>query len=319
MGLELSEQGFRRLDGLREEAASALAQATAKARAAIEAETRHSAAARDVLTPFRADFVKAKDAFFDQERTAIERRRAAVRRWGAGVKILLAAPVVLWLRGRLASIGGRVAVFRRSLATQLRAARQRHGFLSTNGDCELWRLTREESERLTAIDELLRREETAGAIGELALLDELRRLPDEFAIINDLKLRADSFLRDASGVPLQSAQIDHVVVGPTGVFVVETKNWSKGFAASSRAYNPCEQVERANRLCFVLLKEQGHPPRVQSIVAFVNHVPAGLGRRHVRVLPLRSVRQCILSSQGHLNGLEAESITRFLLGRHDSG
>ena len=46
--------------------------------------------------------------------------------------------------------------------------------------------------------------------------DALRRLPSSYTGLHDL------------GMPGSRANIDHVVVGPTGVFTVETKNYSSG-------------------------------------------------------------------------------------------
>jgi hypothetical protein len=50
-----------------------------------------------------------------------------------------------------------------------------------------------------------------GAAGEAAVADVLNDFPDEFHVINDLT------------TPF--GNVDHVVVGPTGVFLLDTKNW----------------------------------------------------------------------------------------------
>ena len=52
-----------------------------------------------------------------------------------------------------------------------------------------------------------------GALGEYEVGAELERLSDEFFIFNDL---------NTAGF----GNFDHVVVGPTGLFAIETKNWS---------------------------------------------------------------------------------------------
>ena len=48
-------------------------------------------------------------------------------------------------------------------------------------------------------------------VAEAAVGLALEQFPDEFRVIHD--------------VPTASGNLDHVVVGPTGVFVLETKNW----------------------------------------------------------------------------------------------
>lgn len=50
-----------------------------------------------------------------------------------------------------------------------------------------------------------------GADGEKKVANELANFPDKFYVIN--------------GFPTPSGDIDHIVVGPTGVFVLDTKDW----------------------------------------------------------------------------------------------
>lgn len=56
-----------------------------------------------------------------------------------------------------------------------------------------------------------------GAQGENAVAKELSRFPDSFHVLHDLKT--------------DSGNLDHVVIGPTGVFVMDAKNWRGTVAA----------------------------------------------------------------------------------------
>jgi hypothetical protein len=56
-----------------------------------------------------------------------------------------------------------------------------------------------------------------GAIGEAAVEESLSHLPDDFVVVNDVSKRLGN--------------IDHVVIGPTGIYVLDTKNWSGTIAA----------------------------------------------------------------------------------------
>jgi len=56
-----------------------------------------------------------------------------------------------------------------------------------------------------------------GATGEASVALVLSNLSDEYKVINDL---ATPF-----------GNLDHVVVGPTGVYILETKNW-RGIVSS---------------------------------------------------------------------------------------
>lgn len=76
---------------------------------------------------------------------------------------------------------------------------------------EVARRMREKSERLARAAEMWER----GADGEDETARALAMLPPEYVVRHDLRW---------PGRP--RANIDHVVVGPTGVFVVDSKNWS---------------------------------------------------------------------------------------------
>lgn len=56
-----------------------------------------------------------------------------------------------------------------------------------------------------------------GARGERIVASVLNDLPQNFYVFNDLKL------------PIQKGNIDHVILGPTGIFTIETKNYSDSF------------------------------------------------------------------------------------------
>lgn len=76
---------------------------------------------------------------------------------------------------------------------------------------EVARRMREKSERLARAADAWER----GADGEDATARALAALPPAYVVLHDLRWPGR-----------QRANIDHVVVGPTGVFVVDSKNWS---------------------------------------------------------------------------------------------
>ena len=125
--------------------------------------------------------------------------------------------------------------------------------------------------------------ELAGAQAELAVIDHLQSLPDSFAVFNDVKLRATRHIY-FDGAALQSAQLDHVVVGPNGVFAVETKHWSREFADSGNYHNPFDQTRRANYLCYDLLRAAFGKTSVHSMIACLGSLPQPPDGAHVKVL-----------------------------------
>jgi hypothetical protein len=90
-----------------------------------------------------------------------------------------------------------------------------------------------------------------------------------------------------------SAQIDHVVLTPAGVFVIETKRWSRRFVESGDFYNPFEQVSRANYLCYDLLRESFGKMRVRSIIACVGSLPDAPRDSYIKVVRPESLTSYI--------------------------
>lgn len=90
-----------------------------------------------------------------------------------------------------------------------------------------------------------------GAQGEQLVLDELEKLPEEFTVINNFEFRSSKpIYNKRTGQRIYSAQADHVVVGPSGVFLIETKNWSKSTLENNESFGPFEQVKRTNFALF---------------------------------------------------------------------
>lgn len=65
-----------------------------------------------------------------------------------------------------------------------------------------------------------------GAHGEELIIDYLSQLSNEYHILNDVNLhfKPAIYWKEKKNYII-SSQIDHIVIGPTGVFLVETKNW----------------------------------------------------------------------------------------------
>jgi tetratricopeptide (TPR) repeat protein len=65
-----------------------------------------------------------------------------------------------------------------------------------------------------------------GAQGEELVIGHLSQLPNEYHVFNDVNLhfRPVIYWKEKNDYII-SSQIDHLVIGPTGVFLIETKNW----------------------------------------------------------------------------------------------
>jgi hypothetical protein len=106
-----------------------------------------------------------------------------------------------------------------------------------------------------------------GAIGELKAIELLRKLPNEYYVINDYQRSFHNPLHMKSENDwIYSIQLDHVVVGPTGVFVIETKYWSHKSIANNNLFSPVKQLRRGGFALFVVINNQ-----IRNYRAFNNH------------------------------------------------
>lgn len=51
-------------------------------------------------------------------------------------------------------------------------------------------------------------------------------------------------------------QLDHILIGPSGIFLIETKNWSKNSVSNHNLRSPIDQIKRANYALFYLLNNE---------------------------------------------------------------
>lgn len=109
----------------------------------------------------------------------------------------------------------------------------------------------------------------AGAYGEELVIQVLSRLPDEFHVLNDVNLRFQkSIYWKKHREYISTCQIDHVVVGPTGLFLLETKNWTKSNMQNKSA-DLIRQVNRASLALWYYLKDSywmNSAPQIRKVV-----------------------------------------------------
>lgn len=166
-----------------------------------------------------------------------------------------------------------------------------------------------------------------GAIGEQEALNELRKLPDSFHIINDFQYEFSRWLHNRKSDDwIRSIQVDHVVIGPSGVFIIETKNWSNKSIQNIDLYSPVEQIKRTNYAIFRLLNRAvehnllpllGHhwgsrKISVNSIILMTNKKP-NLEFQYVKILPLNNLCQYITRFRPIYADDEVQQLVDYLL------
>ena len=121
---------------------------------------------------------------------------------------------------------------------------------------------------INRLDDLTKSPEYWGAAGELKVLQELRQLDDRYHILCDVNIQLQKYVSYNREWNLRTAQIDFVVVGPTGIYVMEVKNWSSDRVNHHTGLNPHEQVDRAGRVLWIYLKQHSffYKPQVTNLL-----------------------------------------------------
>jgi hypothetical protein len=93
-----------------------------------------------------------------------------------------------------------------------------------------------------------------GALGEHKVVKELENLSDENILINDFTLSFHPAIYNRQENDyIKSIQIDHLLVTPVGIFIIETKNWSEKSLASLDLRSPIQQIKRTSFALFNIL------------------------------------------------------------------
>lgn len=95
-----------------------------------------------------------------------------------------------------------------------------------------------------------------GALGEHKVVKELENLSDEYFLLNDFSLSFPTAIYNRKENDyIKSIQIDHILVSPSGIFLIETKNWSEKSLNNLSLRSPVQQIKRTSFVLFKMLTE----------------------------------------------------------------
>lgn len=104
-----------------------------------------------------------------------------------------------------------------------------------------------------------------GALGEKRVVKELRLLSVDYVLINNFNFIFEKYVYySQQNEYIKSIQIDHLLITRSGIYVIETKNWSQNSINSYNLRSPVSQVKRSGFAIFNLITED-------SSVIFQNH------------------------------------------------
>ena len=123
----------------------------------------------------------------------------------------------------------------------------------------------------------------SGAIGENLVVKEIKKLSDDYVLINDFNLNfSRPIFFKKYNQRINSIQIDHLLISKAGIFIIETKNWSKSSVNSLSLRSPIEQIERSNFALYIYISENitlnGHhwgeqQIPIRNLIVMINNKP----------------------------------------------
>lgn len=170
-----------------------------------------------------------------------------------------------------------------------------------------------------------------GALGEHKVVKELESLPDEYILINDFSLTFHPAIYNRQEDDyIKTIQIDHILISPSGIFLIETKNWSEKSLNSLDLRSPVQQVKRTNFSLFRLLSGDianrtvrlnkhhwgDRKIPIKNLIVLTNTKP-NEEFQYVKVLTLSELLGYIRYFKPMFTQTETEAIANYLMNLND--
>ena len=163
-----------------------------------------------------------------------------------------------------------------------------------------------------------------GAIGEQKVYKDLENLSDDYHLINDFTCSFKPAIYNQQGNDyIKSVQIDHILISPSGIFLIETKNWSEHSINNISLRSPVEQIKRTSFALFKMLSgkiisslNQHHWGNrkipIRNLIVLINHKPIE-EFQYVKVLSLKELRNYVEYFKPSFSNNETQMIASYLL------
>ncbi|WP_169303342.1 nuclease-related domain-containing protein [Pedobacter cryophilus] len=166
-----------------------------------------------------------------------------------------------------------------------------------------------------------------GALGEQKVVKTLESLSDEHFLINDFSISfSNAIYNRQEDDYIKSIQIDHLLVAPSGIFLIETKNWSEKSLKNLSLRSPVSQIKRSNFALYILLKNEisnfhlrltdhhwgDRKITVKNLIVFTNTKPKE-EFQYVKVLTLNELLSYINYFKPIFSTIETQRIAELLI------
>jgi hypothetical protein len=166
-----------------------------------------------------------------------------------------------------------------------------------------------------------------GALGEQKVVRELEKLSDDHILINDFTCRFHPpIYNKKENDHIISVQIDHILVSPLGIFLIETKNWSQHSINNQSLYSPVRQIKRTNFALYKILNGDISSAKlplnkhhwgdrkipIRNLIVLINHKPIE-EFKYVKILILNDLLGYINYFKPCFSASETQIIANYLL------
>lgn len=166
-----------------------------------------------------------------------------------------------------------------------------------------------------------------GALGEQKVVKVLENLSDEYYLINDFTVTfTPALFRKQEHDRIKTIQIDHILIAPSGVFLIETKNWNQESQNNTDMRSPVEQIKRTSFALFKLLHDEISENKlllrrhhwgdkkitIRNLIVLINNKPRG-EFQYVKMLTLNELLSYINYHQPVFSSEETKEIAEYLL------
>lgn len=172
-----------------------------------------------------------------------------------------------------------------------------------------------------------------GAIGEQKVVKALEFLSNDYILINDFNISFHPALYfSKEDEYIKTIQIDHILVGPAGVFLIETKNWSNNSLENRNLRSPVRQVKRSSFALYLLLHNEVSNLKlsldkhhwgdkkipIKNLIALTNTAPKE-EFQYVKILTLNEIVSYVNYFKPIFSSEETQKIADFLLSINNDG
>jgi hypothetical protein len=167
----------------------------------------------------------------------------------------------------------------------------------------------------------------AGAVGEELVVEEIKKLSDDYILINGFTkhFKTPIYNRN-SGDKIYSISIDHLLISKSGIFILETKNWSQNSIDSPDLRSPVEQIQRFNYAIYCILKRSRESRSIllnkhhwgqqkvpiRNVIVMINSKPKG-DFYYVKVKTLKELNSYMYHHERIFDDKQLQSMTNYFL------